>query len=80
MRIWNECSVRLFQNSNCQLAADRWEIFEKDFQRISAFKVVEQRLDRYAGTGEHRRSAVDLGVDGDQLRHDKASHYRGVPV
>jgi phosphoglucomutase len=68
MRIWNECGTRLFQQSYRQLSADGWEVVEKDLKRISSFKVIEQRLYGDAGTDEHRRSAVDLWVDGDQRR------------
>ena len=73
MRISNDCGTRLLKHSDRQLAVDGWKIVEKDVQRIAAFKVVEQGLDRYAGTSENRSSAMDLGIYSDQVRlHGRA--------
>jgi hypothetical protein len=80
MHIWNECGTRLFEHSYRKLSADRWEVVKKDLQRVPGFKMVEQCLDRHACTGEDRGSAVDLGVDGDQLGiHGRAPITRGSP-
>ena len=68
MRISNDCATRLLEHSYRQLAADGWKIVEKDLQRIVGFKVVEQGLDRNAGTGEDRGSAMDLVIYSDQVR------------
>ncbi|OGA79130.1 MAG: hypothetical protein A3G81_00260 [Betaproteobacteria bacterium RIFCSPLOWO2_12_FULL_65_14] len=68
MRIRYECSTRLFKHGYRQFATDGREVIEKDLQRISSFQVIEERLDRDPCTSEHGSSAVDVWIDGDQLR------------
>ncbi len=67
MRIGEECGARLFKHSYRQFATDGRKIIQEDLQRISGFQVIEERLDRDARANENGRSAVDLGIDGNQL-------------
>ena len=43
------------------------KIIQKNLQRVPSLQVIEERLDRDARASENGRSAVDLGIDGDQL-------------
>src|SRR3990167_5778948 len=67
MRIGDECGARLFKHCYRQFATDGRKIIQKNLQRVSSLQVIEERLDRDARAGENGRSAVDLGIDGEQL-------------
>lgn len=67
MRICYKCGTRLFKYGYRHFTTDGREVMQKDLQRISSFQVIEKRLDRDPCTSEHGSSAVDVGIDGDQL-------------
>lgn len=70
MRIRRQRCTGFFEHGDGLFPGDGREVIEKDFQRVTRFEMVEQRLDRNARPGEDRRAAVDLGVDGDRMRLD----------
>ena len=67
MCIGDECGARLFKYRYRQFTTDGRKIIQKDLQRVPSLQVIEERLDRDARASENRSSAVDLGIDGDQL-------------
>jgi len=50
------------------ICGDRREVGEKVSQRMTAVEVVEKRLHRHPRANKARRSAHDLGIDGDDAR------------
>ena len=74
MRIWHQRCACFFQQCYCKFTTDRGEVVKEDLERVTSLQVIEQDLDRYAGSKEHRRSAVNLRIDSDELRvHDRAA-------
>ncbi len=49
------------------LAFHRGETFEKIFEAVAAFEVIEQGLHGHAGSGKARRAAHELGVHDDDF-------------
>jgi len=45
------------------VAPNAGKIFQKLVNRIAAFEVIDQVLDRHAGARKARRSAHDFGID-----------------
>ena len=61
--------------------ADRWEVIEEDFQGVTGLEVIEECFYRDPGSDEDRRPAVDLGVNGDEVRIHEDSvrqSYKGA--
>lgn len=67
MRIGRQSSPRFLQYGDGELPTHRREVVQKNFQSVPCFEMVKQGLDWYASTAKHRGSAVNLGVNGDQL-------------
>ena len=67
MRIGRQSSPRFLKYGHGELPTHRREVVQKNFQCVACFEMVKQGLDWYAGTAKHWRSAVNLGVNGDQL-------------
>ncbi len=65
MRIWDERSARFLEHCHRQIAADRREVIQKDFQGIARFQVVEECLDGHPSPSEYGSAAVNLWVNGD---------------
>lgn len=57
MRTDEEGVLCLFERTNGKLAAHRRKVVEERIQRLAAFGVVEQRLERHAGSREHGGAA-----------------------
>jgi hypothetical protein len=68
MRICYERGTSLFKDGYRQFATDGRKVTQEDLQRVSSFQVIEERLDWDPCTSEHGSSAMDVGIDGDQLR------------
>ena len=66
---------RLLKNGNRLLPAYRRELIEEDLKGITLFNVIEQILDWHARTGEHRRAALDLRING----HNNALVHVATP-
>lgn len=58
----------MLEHLHGHLARDRREAFEKLFEGIVVFEVIEERLDRDAGPREDRRAAENFGIDGNESR------------
>lgn len=67
MRTGYECGAGLFKHGYRQFAGHRGKVIQKDLQRVTRFQVIKERLDWDPCSKEHRSSAVNLGIDGDQL-------------
>ena len=67
MRIGRQSSPRFLKYGHGELPTHRREVVQKNFQCVACFEMVKQGLDWYASTAKHRGSAVNLGVNGDQL-------------
>jgi len=52
-----------FEKGDDLLTRDAWETFEEILDRIAAFEVIDEVLDRHTGTGEAWRSAHDFRID-----------------
>jgi hypothetical protein len=49
LRSWREhASLRFFEKSDHLLARDSWKTFKEIFNRIAAFEIIDQILDRHA--------------------------------
>src|ERR1017187_522905 len=62
-RAREEGVLGLLQCGDGLLSSDRGKIAEELSQRLSRFKVLDQRLDRHSRAGKDRRSAHDLRID-----------------
>src|SRR3984885_14729140 len=60
---------RFFECVESRFARDRREPFQKLFQGLSSFEVVEQVLDRHSRAPKDRHSAQDLGVFNNDAIH-----------
>src|SRR5580704_11184385 len=67
-----------FQCRNGDFPAHAWILFEEFIERLSAFQVIEERLERDARASEHRFSAVDIWI----LNNDafRAIRHRDPPT
>jgi hypothetical protein len=68
MRIKRQGSSRLFEYRNRQVTADRRKVVKENFKGVAGFQVVKKRFDRDSCTPKHRRSTVDIWINGDQVR------------
>ena len=59
----------MLKNRDGQFPAHGRKVIEEDIDGVPRFKMVEKRLDRHSRSDEDGRSAVDLGINGDELRH-----------
>lgn len=66
----------LFERANSKLTAHCRKVVAKRIERLAAFAVVEQRLERHASSREHGRAAHDLGV----AMNSRAKHWHAVIV
>jgi len=67
MRIRRERSARFLKDGDREFPTHGGEVIQKDFKRITGFKVIEERLDRDARALEHGRTAVNRGIDSDEF-------------
>ena len=58
-----------FKGFHGEGTGNRGVSFEEIYQSLSAFQIVEERLDGHSGSAEHRGAVHDLGVPGNRLRH-----------
>ena len=67
MRIctYHERGTRFFEKRHCKLPTYRWEIVEKNFQRVSRLQMIEERLDWNPGPLEDWCAAVNLRINRD---------------
>jgi hypothetical protein len=56
-----------FERSNGRFTRDGRKSLQKVFERLSAFKVVEQRLDRHSRSAKHRSSTKNIPVFNDDF-------------
>ena len=62
-----DCQIAgLLQRSDSQFPADAGEVDEELIERVAAFEIIEQRLERDAGSGEAGGAPHDLGVAEDR--------------
>ena len=57
----------LFESGKSRFTRDGRKSLEKVFERFSAFQVVEECLDRDAGSAKHRSSAKNVGIFDDEV-------------
>ena len=62
----------MLKDGDGQFPAHGRKIIEEDVDGIPRFKMVEERLDRHSRSDEGGCSAVDLGINGDELRRHGA--------
>jgi hypothetical protein len=68
MRIVCECLASLFKDGDGELAADGWKLIQEDLQGVAFFEIVEEVLDGYPRTGEHRCAALNVRINDDEGR------------
>ena len=68
--------LRHLKKCNCLLSRNRRESFQEVIERITAFDVVQQMLNRNARTGEHRCSPQNLWI---RMIDFAAIHDRSAP-
>jgi hypothetical protein len=64
--MWRYSLARLLKNCNGDFPFHAGEVVEKLIKGVTAFKVVEQILDRYPRANENRHTALNLRVDRDE--------------
>ena len=64
----SELISRLFQEFDYLVAADRWEILQKDVDRVAGFQAVGQVFDRHPRASKHRCAVEDLRIGSDEMR------------
>ena len=68
-------ALAILEQLNRLCATDRAKLFEKKIQRVAAFDVVEQGLDRHSRAGEARGAAENPGID----LYNRRSQGHGLP-
>ena len=62
-------SLGFFQERYDLLALNAWKAIKKIFNRIASLQMIEQTLDRHAGTFENRLAAENFWVLHDHFAH-----------
>ncbi len=65
-----------FESSNGRFTRDGRKSLQKVFERFSTFQVVEERLDGYTGSAEHKSSPKNVRVFDDDAHEGIVS--RGI--
>jgi hypothetical protein len=69
---------RFFKGGNGSFARNRGKPFQKVFQRLSAFQLVEQRLDGHSRPAKHRGPAENVRVSDDDTHGDILTRGNGL--
>jgi hypothetical protein len=87
---FSSSNIRICRNSfvsgveyrYCEFALYRWKLMKKLIDAFAAFKVIEQRSDRNAGTNKHKTTAEDVRVSvGDIGKRDHGAFpFRGSMI
>ena len=78
--MWRYCLARLLKNGNGDLPFHAGEVLEKPIEGVPALKVGKQILDRHPSAGEHRDTALNLGVDRDESVTHSTAIIRRPPA
>ena len=67
--------LRLLQSRERERAAHGREVVQEFLEGVSAFDVVDQRLNRDPRSDEYRRAAQDVGVGVNEQAHRRAAFW-----
>jgi hypothetical protein len=69
---------RFFKRGNGSFARNRGKPLQKVFQGLSAFQIVEQRLDGHARPAKHRSPAENVGISDYDTHGDILTRRSGL--
>ena len=61
--------LRKLERGHSLLAGDRGKVIEELLEGVTSLEVVDEVLERYAGTRENDRASLNLGIRRDDLIH-----------